>query len=337
MAIIPLEPLPWAALRGQPATVLDGGLINSTWAVGDPPVAVVQRLHEIFKPALHGDIEAVTAHLAAAGMDTPRLLPTDDGALFALDDEGGCWRALGWVTGRSYDKLTEPALAAAAGDLVGRWHRATADLQHEFAYTRPGAHDTEAHLATLRRAVREHAGHRLYDRVVPLADSIEQAWASWRGRLDLPPRIVHGDLKISNLRLDDAGRGLCLLDLDTLAMLPLDVELGDAWRSGCNPAGEDVGEASFALELFEASAAAYLQANPLDVEVRAALPGGVERICLELAARFAADALNERYFGWSPRVAPGRGEHNLLRALGQRSLAASVRAQRGGLERALRI
>jgi len=116
----------------------------------------------------------------------------------------------------------------------------------------------------------------------------------------------------------------------------LDIELGDAWRSWCNPAGEDVAEAEFSMELFAPSAGAYLQANPVAVPIRAMLGAGVERICLELASRFCADALRESYFGWNQDLCGSRGEHNLLRARGQLSLARSVRAQRAGMERVLR-
>ena len=40
----------------------------------------------------------------------------------------------------------------------------------------------------------------------------------------------------------DADRALCLIDLDTLAHMPVALELGDALRSWCNPATEDAGE-----------------------------------------------------------------------------------------------
>jgi Ser/Thr protein kinase RdoA (MazF antagonist) len=174
-------------------------------------------------------------------------------------------------------------------------------------------------------------GHRLRDAVLPVAGAILERWRTWQGRLDLPPRVTHGDLKISNLRFSPEGRGLCLLDLDTMGMLPLDVEMGDAWRSWCNPAAEDVTEARFDLDLFAASAQAWTAEFPVGVEVREALPAGIERICLELASRFCADAIHESYFGWSPRAAPGRGEHNLLRARGQLNLAKDVRDKRGAL------
>ena len=61
---------------------------------------------------------------------------------------------------------------------------------------------------------------------------------------------------------------------------------------------------------------------------------GVEWISLELAARFAADALFESYFGWDPARFPGRGEHNLVRARGQWSMhqaLVATRAERAGM------
>lgn len=327
----------WPLLDGLPTRTLDDGLINDTYAVGDPPVAVLQRLHPIFAPEVNLDIDAITAHLERAGLMTPRPLRTGDGALWHTDQEGRSWRALSWVPGTTIHRLTEPAMATEAGRLVGRWHRATADLDHTFAFTRPGAHDTHKHMATLQAALDAHRSHRLYDEVAALADTLLRGWAAWPGRLDLPQRIGHGDLKISNLRFDEGGRGLCLLDLDTMAYLPLAVELGDAWRSWCNPLAEDVAEARFELDLFAASAEGYLEHNPLPQEERADLAHGVERICLELAARFAADALHESYFGWNEATAPTRGDHNLLRARGQASLAGSVAAQRGLLLAALGV
>ena len=59
---------------------------------------------------------------------------------------------------------------------------------------------------------------------------------------------------------------------------------------------------------------------------------------LELAVRFAADALDESYFGWDAGRFASRGDHNLVRARGQWSLHEAVvatrpqRAQLLGLE-----
>src|SRR4051812_8722098 len=79
---------------------LPGGLINATSVdrLGGEPIAVVQRLHPVFGGAVNLDIEAVTAHLAARGRTTPRLIRTRDGR--AWHDHGGhVWRALSWIDG----------------------------------------------------------------------------------------------------------------------------------------------------------------------------------------------------------------------------------------------
>ena len=336
MAEEPRPPLDaWPDLAALPRRALDGGLINATWAVGDPPRGVLQRINPMFRPEVHLDIEAVTAHLEARGVVTPRLVRTAGGELWALDEAGACWRMLSWVPGRTWVRLRDPAMARSAGALVGRWHRATADLEHTFHFSRVGAHDTPLHMARLGAAVGEHAGHRLRAEVEPVVEGILAGWAAWEGSLDQPARLAHGDLKVANIRFDATGRAQALVDLDTVAYLPLTVELGDAWRSWCNPCSEDAVETRFDVGLFRAAAEGYLGENPLARDEREALVAGVERICLELAARFAADALAESYFGWDPAVAPTRGEHNLLRARGQLALARSVAAQRRELLAAL--
>ncbi len=321
---------PWPQLREEVWRPLSGGLINTSFAVGEPPVAVVQRLHPIFGPKLHLDIEAVTAHLERKGLLTPRLLPTEEGELWHQVD-GRCWRAMTWIAGHSYGRLDRPELAREAGGLVARWHRATADLEHQFAFTRPGAHDTNAHMGRLEEAVDSCRQHRLWDEVAPLAETLIEAWGQWPGELDEPLRVAHGDLKVSNVRFGECGEGLCLVDLDTLGHLPLSIELGDAWRSWCNPSGEDVRKAEFDANLFAAAVSGYEEELPLTPEQREAIPLGIERICLELSARFANDALAETYFGWDPTIAPTRGEHNLIRAQGQATLASSVHRQRRAL------
>ena len=56
-------------------------------------------------------------------------------------------------------------------------------------------------------------------------------------------------------------------------------------------------------------------------------------ISTELAMRFAADALNESYFGWNAERFPSRGDHNLVRAQGQANLARAVGLVRREAER----
>lgn len=320
--------------RVEPVAI---GLINRTFRVEGPDArrTILQKLNPIFTPRVHEDIEAVTAHLARKGMVTPRLVRTIAGELY-VEGERGVWRMMTFIDGDTKERLKTVAEAREAGVLLARFHRAVADLEHEFKNRRLGVHDTPRHLAKLRQALEEHRDkHPRYAEVAPLGEEI----LALAGVLPpLPPvadRIVHGDPKVSNLLFEAAtGRGVALVDLDTLARMPLFVELGDAFRSWCNPSGEDATRVQFSLELFGAAIAGYAEGAEGLIEadeVRGIVPA-TKTIIVELAARFAADALEESYFGWDATRFPTRGAHNELRARGQLALARSLMAQEAQAE-----
>jgi Ser/Thr protein kinase RdoA (MazF antagonist) len=311
-----------------------GGLINQSFLVDGPRRAVLQRVSAIFPPGIHHNIQAVTARLLSAGLVTPTLIPARDGRLW-VEIDGQVWRLLTFVDGATFDVVQSPAQARAAAALVARFHAALDDLRHDFAHRRKGAHDTPRHLETLRGAVARHPGHRLYAQVAPLADEILAAAGSLPPLPPLDERVCHGDLKFNNVRFAGAqGRereaALCLIDLDTVGPLALAYELGDAWRSWCNRSGEDSATADFALDVFAASVEGYRggRGREFTAHEQRALLLAPEWISLELAARFAADALDESYFGWNANRFPSRGDHNLVRAGGQWSQHGALVATR---------
>ena len=326
----------WVWPEGTAFTSSADGLINDTWLAHSAGqlVGVLQRLNtDIFVPQVHEDIAAVTEHVASQGLLTPRLIPSRAGTLWATVN-GGVWRRLSPVGERTQHQLNSPAQAEEAGRLVGRFHSALSGFEWSFRSVRAGAHDTDAHMLALQEAVGTHRSHRLFDAVAPLAERIVATWQTWGGHKALPKRVIHGDLKVSNLRWQGES-AVAVIDLDTMQMGTLAVELGDAFRSWCNPAGENVAEAVFDLDLFCGAIAGYQQTGSATVGELAAIVPGIERIAVELAARFARDALLECYFGFDPAFGP-RGEHNLLRARGQLSLALSVRAQRQAAQALIR-
>lgn len=337
-AIVPAFGL--VAARVEP---LGRGLINDTFAVDcDAERLVLQRVHPVFAPEIHHNILAVTEHLARRGLLTPRLRPTPEGALW-VERDGDVWRLLTRMPGVGFDAVQGPAQAHAAASLLARFHSALDDLEHAFVGLRSGVHDTPAHLARLAQAVDELPRHRLHAPVARLAEAIAARAAELPALHGLPARVVHGDPKLNNILFESAEppgceRPLCLVDLDTVAPMPLPLELGDALRSWCNPRGEDERVARFDGATHDAAIAGYLAACTLALapDERAALLHGVEWITLELSARFAADALREQYFGWDRARFPAAGEHNLVRAEGQWSLHEQVFAARPQRALALR-
>jgi hypothetical protein len=323
--VIPAEVAAAWGWRPDDITPLAGGLINATFAAHERGVVVaaVQRLHSIFGGDVNLDLDAVTSHIAARGMETPRLRRTLDGRPW-LEHDGNVWRATTWVDGEAIAAIRDPSWAAAGGELVGRFHRAVADLVYDYKFTRAGVHDTARHLARLHEVA---GGDELANEILDAARELPEL-------PDLPHRHVHGDLKISNLIFRTSPvRGVALVDLDTLAKGTLAFELGDAMRSWCNPHGEDAGAVSLELPIFAAAIGAFRGvADAITTpDERRGIVVGLETVCVELAARFAIDVFDDRYFGWDPARFPSRRAHNVVRARGQLALARQVRAARAEL------
>ena len=309
-----------------------GGLINATYAVrvDGAPVAVLQRLHPIFDAKVNLDLDAVTAHLAGHGLITPRLVRARGDRAW-VEHDARIWRALSWVDGTSVHRVPDPSWAEAGGALVGAFHRAVADLQHDYAFARAGVHDTAAHLARLAELATDRSDAEAAD----LATEILDAATRLPAMPVTPRRHCHGDLKISNLLFStepirEPVRALSIVDLDTLGLSTMAFELGDAMRSWCNPHGEDAGSVTFDLPIFAAAIRGFRATadDLLSDEERTSVVTGLETVCIELAARFAVDVFRDEYFGWDAARFPSRRAHNLVRARGQLALGLAVRTAR---------
>lgn len=320
-------------------SLLGSGLINRTWLIeAGTARRVMQQVNPLFPPAVNEDIRIVTGHLRARGMLAPELIPAGDGSYWQLH-EGGVYRLMSWVAGISHERLDTAAQAREAGALLARFHRALDDCRHEFRSARVGVHDTPRHLANLREALTAHRAHPQYPLVSPLAAEILALAAALEPLPVLPARLVHGDPKINNILFDPVSdTALCLIDLDTLGRMPLPLELGDAFRSWCNPRGEDDQASAFSLPLFRGAVEGYAAGAAgwiTPAEYGAIVPATLT-IYVELAARFCADALNENYFGWDASRYPSRSVHNQLRAASQLAAARSLLDVRGAAEEVVR-
>ena len=317
-------------------TPITVGLINRSYlATRGTERFVLQRLHPSFSAAVHLDIEAITKHLENKGVGTTRLLPTQSGALWQ-EAHDGIWRLLRHVEGLVHSEVRDQQVAHAAGRAVADFHHALLDLKHTFHNVRPGVHDTLLYLNKLQILLRAHRLDPEMEPFVALSKAILMHGKQLPLEPPLPQRLIHGDLKITNLIFDPACPEVrAIIDLDTLARGTLDAEMGDAFRSWCNPKGESNVAAEIDVQLFAAAVTGYAQGSRdwiTDSEVHALRPG-TERIALELASRFCIDGFEDSYFGWDASRFASRREHNLVRTQSQLSLAASIRENRDALDR----
>ena len=309
---------------------MDHGLINRTWKVqaDNGESYALQHLSPILGPEIHDDIDAVTAHIAARGLPTPRLVRTSDSSLY-VEREDGVWRLLTWLEGEFHNRLHNTRQAEQAGALLARFHIALADFDRPFASKRRPIHEPERRFAELEKALERNRGHSMRVEAERLQRRALSLVAKLPPMPDTPLRVAHGDPKINNMLFTAEGEGIAMLDLDSLGRLSLPFELGDAFRSWCNPAGENSEETEFSVDLFQAARAGYLEvARFITEEERSCLVDATLWITLELTTRFTADILNDRYFGWDPQRFGSRAEHNRVRARGQLCLAESLMAAR---------
>jgi len=318
-------------LDGATLTALTSGHINQTYHVASAARrGILQRLNPIFGPEVHLDIDAITKRLESEGLRTPRLEPTRMGKLWHEAEDGGIWRLQTLIEGRTHAVSSGPAMCESAGELVAKFHGALDGWGHTFFHRRLGVHDTAQHIASLEEALSKHGAHPAFEVVEKHANDVLAKLQALPGLSGFPEHIVHGDLKLTNILFDGDGCALALIDLDTLAPMPIAHEMGDALRSWCNVSGESAEAPEFDLRFFEASLRGYARGGGgrLSREELESIPAGVETICLELTVRFLADALNESYFGWDRAAYSSASEHNLARAQAQLRVADSFSALR---------
>ena len=141
---------------------------------------------------------------------------------------------------------------------------------------------------------------------------------------------MHGDPKISNFLFSrETGGAESLIDLDTVGWMALPWELGDAFRSWCNPLGEDNEQGQFNGDFFKSAyESCVVEAGHYLTEVeRGDFLLATLYIYLELAARFSLDVLEESYFSWDETQFARAADHNLMRARGQISAAFDLFGQ----------
>ena len=320
------------------------GHINDTYKVEtDKNTLIVQRVNtSIFQQPeeLMDNFVRVTSHISkklAGTCSTDKTLSplrNAEGKPFFRDAEGNFWRSYIYVDqARTFDIIENSNQAFEAAAAFGRFQNYLADMEGRLFETTPNFHHTVSRLDALKEAVAADKMGRLKE-VSAEVDFVMAREKDCGLLLDLQAkgeiveRTTHNDTKLNNVLIDDAtGKGICVIDLDTVMPGLPHYDFGDMVRTGTSPAAEDEKDLSkvcMRFEMFEALLRGYLSAagkflNPLE---KSLLPFSGKLITMEIGIRFLTDYLSGDVYFKTKR--PG---HNLDRCRTQLKLVASIEEQ----------
>lgn len=318
------------------------GHINDTYLCGgDGSGYILQRINtDVFKnpDEVMENIVRVTEFLrgkiAAAGGDPERetltVIPTKKGEPFLRTDDG-CYRMYTFVQNTySADTVENNEQLFEAGKAFGSFQKMLDDFPME------GLHETIVNFhVTPERVMQLDAALKVNfeNRAEKCADEIALAkkYSSYADKIveairagEIPLRVTHNDTKLNNVLLDrTTGKGVCVIDLDTVMPGSLLYDYGDALRFGGSSGAEDerdLDKIYFKVENFTAFTKGFLEelTSITDAELEL-LPFSIKLMTLECGSRFLADYLNgDTYFKTA------YPEHNLVRARTQFKLVRDI-------------
>ena len=328
------------------------GHINETYAVympgedGDELSYVLQRVNSnVFKdPAgVMDNIFGVTEYLRNVirreGGDPDRetlsYIKTKSGCNYFEDSEGEPWRCYNYIPDSvCYQQVEEPEQFYQSGSSFGHFLKQLSDYPAEkLVETIPDFHNTVkrfgAFQVALKRDLKNRAASCRKEAEFVLAREADcGVLVKWQEEGRLPLRVTHNDTKLNNILFDGkTGKGLCIIDLDTIMPGLAANDFGDSIRFGAATAAEDEPDLDlvhFDISLYELYVKGYLEetGDVLTEQEIESLPWGARLMTLECGIRFLTDYLQgDTYFKTE------YPEHNLVRARTQFRLVDEMEQQ----------
>lgn len=282
---------------------------------------ILQRMNkDVFaKPVeLMENITGVTSYLRKKivenGGDPERetlnVIPAKDGKSYYLDSVGDYWRSYRFITdATSYDQVEKPEHFYQSAVAFGNFQSLLADYPAETLHeTIAGFHDTRARFATFKKAVEEDVMGRAASvqkeiEFVLAREDIANYFMELLDKGEIPLRVTHNDTKLNNIMIDNqTGKGICVIDLDTVMPGLAMNDFGDSIRFGASTAAEDetdLSKVSCSMELFELYAKGYIEGcngklTKREIEL---MPMGAKTMTFECGMRFLTDYLQgDTYF-----------------------------------------
>lgn len=293
---------------------------------------ILQRMnHEVFKDpdGLMENVMGVTSFLQQKirenGGDPERealnVIPIRGGGSYWKEGDGTFWRVYLFVEGAdSFDVVKRPEdfyeSAVAFGHFQKLLEEYPAESLHE---TIPNFHNTIDRMDKFKEAVKADSMHRAAEVEDEIRFAMEREedchiLCDMLASGEIPLRVSHNDTKLNNIMLDhETGKGICVIDLDTVMPGSALYDYGDSIRFGANTGEEDekdLSKISCDLELFSLYTKGFIEGcegSLTEKEIRM-LPMGAKLMTLECGIRFLTDYLEGDHY-----YKIHRPEHNLDR------------------------
>ena len=174
------------------------------------------------------------------------FLKTSDNKNYLVDKNGDYWNATHFIEkSQTFETVHESSIAFEGGKLFGEFIRLTKDLDPDVLIeVIPRFHDMSYRFEQFEAALKSAGISRkekavvLIDKAIALKDEMHiLEGLKDQGKIKL--RVTHNDTKISNALFDMQGKGLCVIDTDTVMPGIIHYDFGDAIRTICNTAAED--------------------------------------------------------------------------------------------------
>ncbi|MBL7016444.1 MAG: aminoglycoside phosphotransferase family protein, partial [Kiritimatiellales bacterium] len=296
------------------------GHINDTYRVvyeqdGQEVHYIHQRINKnIFKnvPGLMENIGRVTRHqrkkFEEAGADeidrrVLTLVPTVDGKDYFVDAHGDFWRTYVFVEDAvGIDVIENTDQAYESAKAFGEFQCQLANMPGRLNDTIPNFHHTRSRYNTLMQAIAEDTHGRAANVQAEIAfakarEEIVDVVIDLMASGEIPERVTHNDTKLNNVLIDTTtGKGMCVIDLDTVMPGSVLYDFGDMIRTTTNQAAEDEPDLSkieMNVDYFEALVKGYLETASgfLTPKERELLPFSGQLITFEIGLRFLTDYL----------------------------------------------
>lgn len=325
---------------------LTSGLINNTWKVSSGKKEyIVQRINDqVFRKPLEvaSNIRMIDAYLKEHSPGYLFVSPVRnlDGDDIYFQEGAGYFRIFPFIKGsHTINTVSSPGEAFQAALQFGKFTRLLSGFEARLLhFTIPDFHNLTLRFRQFGTALKQGDPERIKQSANLISEIQNQAgilelFEKIQKNTNFRQRVTHHDTKISNVLFDEQGKGLCVIDLDTVMPGYFISDVGDMMRTYLSPANEeekDFSKIEVREDFFKAIANGYLSSmgDELTADEQAMILYSGSFLIYMQAIRFLTDHLNrDIYYGARYE------DHNFVRAGNQLVLLKRLNEKAGILEK----